>query len=161
MADHKLPISVLAALGILTSPACPPVNGKDDTGTGPCLSYVPYDDTGETTSPCLDTTSCLSPIDSGDSGTGPCLSPVDSGDSGDTATGPCLEPWDSGDSGDTADTSDTGETTETGDTTDTGDTNSGGPDPARSLRGVRASLVDAVVERGVLPSDLVERLRRR
>ncbi len=141
MPSKKLSSTLLAALG-LSSTAC-----------GPCLNMV----------------ACLSmKYDSEDTDTtGPCLSPIDTDTGRDTGTGPCLDYYvdtgcDSNDTGcDTGDstTRDTGDTDSGTDSADSGDTAT-----PRAVRGRGASIgaeISAVLERQVLPEDVVRRLRAR
>lgn len=142
MPAKKLSSALLAALG-LGSTAC-----------GPCLNMV----------------ACLSmKYDSEDTDTtGPCLSPIDTDTGSDTGTGPCLDYYvDTGcDSNDTGcDTGDTDSGVDSG--TDSGDTaDSATPRAARGpgVRGIGKNIgaeISAVLERQVLPEDVVKRLRAR
>ncbi len=97
-----------------------------------------------TASPCLKMTPCLDYAV--DTDTGPCLTQVIDSDTADdtaeTATGPCLsQPPDSDSAPDTGDTADTGRA-------------------QRQARSV-GEIISGVLERQVLPEDVVKRLRER
>ena len=163
-----VPASVLLALGIgcadKVGPCLSPVVESgldtDDTDVSPCLGQVL---TADTAAPQTTGHTGLEPTETGgDSGVGPCLDfPVPTGHSGgDSGIGPCLSP--------PLDTApDTGRT-DSGiigpclslpppQTGDTGATDTGSAPPTPAPRTVVEQLLDG----GVLSHDVAERLKKR
>lgn len=142
---RKLPPSILLALGL----ACGDDEGSSDTVVDTCLSPATTND--GTLSACLDIGPCLSTTGLP---TNTSTGMADSSSGAEVSTGPCLSPPETTGT-DTGSESSSG--TETG--VDTG--TSTGADMMGDQVTSRSAAVERVLERGALPPDVAERLRRR